>query len=225
MFTTKTLPPLLLAVLLAAPLALPGCNSEGEDLNLVLPKLIDEWKGPGNVEAAAGMFNADNPDIRRISMAHISTKPWGHEPPYMKAYRQLATDPQPLVRGQAMLALGSSHQADVADVLIAGLGDSSPLVRRDAAAAMRDINNNATIDPLLDHLKNDPDAQTRIFCAQALGNYSAPRVLLGLAQGLDDRDAAVIEWSWKSLTKITGQTWGKDDSRPWIEYAQSQKGK
>ena len=218
MFMSKTL---LLTLLLTAPLAFLGCNAEGEDLNKVLPKLIDEWKGPGNVEAAAGMFNADNPDIRRISVAHISKKQWGHEPPYMKAYRQLATDPQPLVRGQAMLALGSSGQADVADVLITGLGDTSPLVRRDAAAALKDITNPAAIDPLLEHLKNDPDAQTRVFCAQALRNYSTPRTILGLAQALDDKDAAVIEWSWKSLTQITGKDWSKTDSRPWLEYAQS----
>ncbi|MEI8195011.1 MAG: HEAT repeat domain-containing protein, partial [Phycisphaerae bacterium] len=129
-------------VVLGLLLAGAGCNSSGEDLNVMIPKMIDKWKGPSNIDAAADLFNATNPDARRIAVAHISMKKWGHEAPYMKAYHVLATsDPNPMVRGQALRALGTSHQPAVAEDLLTGLANPDVNVRRDATAAMCDVGN------------------------------------------------------------------------------------
>ena len=75
-------------------------------------------------EAASNLFNVTSPDERRDAIAYLQTKPYGHEPPYMKAYEILTTDPHPMVRGQAMLALGTSHQVEAVSYLIKGLNDS-----------------------------------------------------------------------------------------------------
>lgn len=196
-----------------------GCGSSGDDLNVMIPKMIDKWKGPSNVDAAGDLFNATNPDARRIAVAHISQKEWGHEPPYMKAYHVLATsDPDPMVRAQALRALGTSGQPNVAEDLISGLGHADPQVRRDAAAAMCDITNPVLVDPLLEHLKNDVDAQTRINCAQALGKYFDRRVIMALADALDDRDVAVELKALGSLKAITGKDLGQERG-PWAAYA------
>lgn len=200
-----------------------GCSSSGEDLNVLIPKMIDKWKGPSNVDAAADLFNATNPDARRIAVAYISMKKWGHEAPYMKAYHVLATsDPDSLVRAQALRALGTSHQMIVADDLLTGLASTNEIVRRDAAAAMSDINNPILIEPLLEHLKTDPDAQTRINSAHALNQYREPRVYKALAEALDDKDVAVEHRAWLSLQDIFGVALTCDRSI-WVGYLASRK--
>jgi len=188
-------------------------------LNVEIPKLIDKWQGPSNVQLAGDLFNATNPDARRIAVAYISTKKWGHEPPYMKAYHMLATtDPDALVRAQALRALGTSHQPAVADDLIKGLENTNPIIRRDAAAAMDDVINPSQIDPLLEHLKNDADAQSRINCARALAHYPhEARVVRGLVEALDDSDVAVVNRAWQSLQATTGQT-RTVERRDWLDY-------
>lgn len=204
-------------------LAVAACSSseKGEDLNVVIPKLIDKLKGPSAVDEAANLFNADNPDARRIAVAYLSTKKWGHEPPYMKAYHVLATsDPDPMVRGQALRALGTAYRPEVAPDLIAGLAHENPIVRRDAAAAIDNITSESVVVPLLEHLRDDPDAQVRVNCARALDKYRRPEVIRALVQALDDKDVAVGHRAWLTLQALTGQTFPAEPAA-WADYVQT----
>jgi hypothetical protein len=210
---------------LPALLLLAGCASsqQGEDLNVIIPRTFSQLNGTTAIDAAQNLFNSANPDARRIAIVTLSHKKWGHEPPYMKAYTMLATDPDPLVRGQAMRALGSSHQPAVGPTLAKGLADPDPQVRIDAAAAAGEITSPALIAPLLNVLKNDPDAQARVNAAQALGAYGDRNdVLSGLIHALDDADAAVVHWSELRLKQMTGQDI-PPNTRSWLEWLQAQK--
>src|ERR1035437_4864434 len=90
-----------------------GCTGDGapsHDFNELIPRLmkpIHTYDNPS--EAAANLFNVTSPDERRDAIAYLETKKYGHEPAYMRAYEILATDPHPMVRAQAMRALGSSR--------------------------------------------------------------------------------------------------------------------
>ena len=211
---------LLTAALLLSLAACSG-DSKREDLNVLIPRMFANLQGPSAVQAASEMFDATNPDARRIAIATISDKKWGHQPPYMRAYRTLANDPDPLVRGQAMRALGGSHQADVADVLIRGLGDRVAQVRVDASAAASDVTNPLLVPPLLEHLRNDTDTQVRINCAQALRPYTGRQdVLNGLIHALDDSDAAVVYWAHLRLQQMTGQQI-PPDARTWLQWLEA----
>jgi len=210
---------------------LPACESQGEkDFSAQVNDLIQKAAGRSNVDIAADLFNTGTPDARRAAIGEIQKKSWGHDEPLMRAYRTLATDPQPLVRGQAYRALGSSHDPAVAlDLapakaedrslpgLVTGLSDKDPVVRRDVAAAMCDVHNEAMINILIDHLRVDSDPQVRVSCARALAGYPNPRVLRILAEALDDKDVAVIQYAYDSLKATTGQQFDKAP-QPWMEY-------
>ena len=208
----------LLGCTLAAVAGSAGCSGTEDDLNKSIPKLIESWKGPNNLDMAGDLFNSTNPDARRIAIAHISKKKWGHEPPYMKAYHMLATkDPEPLVRAQALRALGASHDPSVAPDLLDGLKHTDPQVRRDAAAALQDLANDATVEPMLEALKNDPDAQVRVNLAKALMQYKQARVMFALADALDDKDVAVVHWAQLSLQSQTGEDF-PTDRKVWVDW-------
>jgi HEAT repeat protein len=219
------------ALLLAAGLLLPACQSQGEkDFNAMVNDAINHAGGEKPVDVAARLFDTGTPDARRAAIAVIQKKEWGHAPAYMMAYRTLATDPEPLVRGQAYRALGSSHDPAVAlDLppataadhvlpgLITGLNDKDPVVRRDAAEAMCDAHNDALINTLVDHLRVDTDLQVRISCARALSGYASSRALMALAEALDDQDVAIIQYAYDALKATTGQQFEKVP-QPWVEY-------
>ena len=183
--------------------ALAGCSSKGDSFNDIIPKLLGPQQTP--VSAAGDAFDPTSADRRRAAIAYLSSKKWGHEEAYMKAYNLLATDPDPLVKGQAMRALGESGNQEVAAVLIKGLEDPNELVRQDASAACQKITNAKLIDPLIAHMKKDADLQTRINATQALARYHTPKVYMYLAAMLDDKDPAITYWAMDNLTKGTGQ--------------------
>jgi HEAT repeat protein len=134
----------------------------------------------------------------------------------------LSTDPDPLVRGQAFLALGESHDPQVAPDLIKGLKDKNTNVRRDAAAAALNIQSETLVPPLLALLKNDESAQVKLNCAKALKLYKGAKaadVERGLIGALDDHDVAVAEYAYLSLMDVTGKDFGRDP-KPWLEWYQ-----
>ncbi len=211
------LPMMIVASILASSLLtlLPGCSHD-DNFNDVIPGMLNGGQSPTN--AAGDLFDPSSSDRRRAAIAYLNNKKWGHEAAYMKAYNMLATYPDPLVKGQAMRALGESGNPEVAAVLIKGLDDDSEIVRQDASAAAHKINNEKLIDPLIAHLRKDTDLQTRINCAQALDKYRTPRVFMFLAAALDDNDPAVVYWAWDNLSKATGQCGLPKDCKAWQEW-------
>jgi hypothetical protein len=198
-----------IAVLLA------GC-SQGDNFNDVIPKMLNGGQTPMN--AAGDVFDPTSSDRRRDAIAYLNNRKWGHEAAYMKAYNMLATDPDPLVKAQAMRALGDSGNPEVAAVLVKGLDDTNEIVRQDAAAAAHKITSEKLIDPLIYHMNKDTDAQVRINCTQALDRYNAPKVLMALAAALDDKDPGVVFWAWDHLIKVTGQKHLPKEPKPWQNW-------
>jgi hypothetical protein len=192
-----------------------GCT-QGDSFNDVIPKMLNGGQTPLN--AAGDVFDPTSSDRRREAIGYLNNHKWGHEAAYMKAYNMLATDPDPLVKAQAMRALGDSGNPEVAAVLVKGLDDASEFVRQDASAAAQKITSDKLIDPLIYHMNKDTDSQTRVNCTQALDRYASPKVLMALAAALDDKDAAVVYWAWDHLTKVTGQTYLPKEPKPWQDW-------
>jgi HEAT repeat protein len=187
-------------------------------------ELIPRFMGASNraatpEEAAANLFNTTSPDERRDAIAYLQTKPYGHEPPNMKAYQVLTTDPHPMVRAQAMAALGTSRQPDAVEYLVKGLNDAQPLVRRDAALGLATTFGDAAVEPLIVHIRADVDEQVRLNCARALKNARTPEAVRALIDGIDDRDAAVAFYARASLVAATGQDYGIDP-KAWLTWYQ-----
>jgi HEAT repeat protein len=211
---------LLVAALAVAPLA--GCENMGDfkpgrDFNELIPRFMNAASRGTPEEAAANLFNVTNPDERRDAIAYLQTKPYGHQPPYMKAYEVLTTDPHPMVRAQTMRALGTSHQQEAVSYLIKGLKDGDAQVRRDAAIGLQFTFSPDAIPALTELVRSDPDDQVRLNAARALEHASTPESIRALIGAMDDRDAGVVYYARQSLLKTTHQDFGYN-SRDWLTW-------
>lgn len=184
-------------------MVLTGCESTPDTLDQTIAKLIDSNRSRPPEEVAASLFNTDSPDARRAAIANLCYREWGFAEPYMKAYKTLATDPDPLVRAQAMRALGRSGKQEATETLVTGLKDKNEWVRRDAAVALNKVPDPKATEPMLEHLVSEPDGLTRAALALALQNHRGPKVVRGLVVALEDRNAAVVYRAWSSLKIIT----------------------
>lgn len=213
---------LLLLITPMAPIMLTACSGGGatpRDFNELIPRIMGAVKNKTPEEAAANLFNVTSPDERRDAIAYLETRPYGHEAPYMEAYKVLITDPSAMVRAQAYRALGTSHRADVIPTLIKGLEDKSAEVRRDVAWSFTQTWTNEATPAVANALRRDSDEQVRIYCARALRSDRAPESLRALIEALDDSNAAVNHWAHDSLVHLTGQNLPVD-SHAWLTWFQ-----
>ena len=190
---------------LAAALLLAGCedlfspSSTSHNYDELINRMLGAIKNRTPEDAAINLFNVTSPDERRDAIAYLETKKYGHEPPYMRAYEILTTDPHPMVRAQAMRALGTSYQAPSGTFLAKGLGDADVQVRRDAAFGLITTWNDSAFAPLSVRVKEDEDDQVRIACARALAHANTPDAFRALIDALNDKDAAVVRYAHSSL--------------------------
>ena len=220
-----------LALGITSLLILAGCGEKSpRNFNELIPRLMgtaNRYQNP--TDAAAALFNVTSPDERRDAIAYLETKKYGHEPAYMRAYEILTRDPHPMVRAQAMRALGSSHNPAILPYLLdgttgnTGLKDPIAEVRCDAAQGLRQTFGPAAIAPLSLLLNTDPDDQVRIACARALFNASTPVAYRALIDALDDKNAAVVYWARESLIARTGSKLGFD-AKLWLSWYQQKYG-
>ncbi len=217
---------LIFMACMASLLMLSGCssgNSDGQNFN----SLVQNWMkhlhgGHSVVTQSRNLFATDNPDTQREAIAWMSKQKWGHEKPYMDAYRLAENSPSPLVRGQAMLALGTSGQPSVAPDLQRGLTDSSQFVRLCATMAATYVNNPILIPDLITRLQSDSQTQVRIYAAEALKPYKTRLVIETLINALDDRNVAIVQAAWNDLTIQTGQKFPQH-SGPWQQWLQAHR--
>lgn len=210
----------------AVAMLLGGCSGEAansQDFNELIPRIMGAVKNRSPEEAASNLFNVTNPDERRDAIAWLQTKRYGHEEAYMKAYYILTTDPSPMVRAQAMRALGSSHSNAAVPYLVGGqkgnggLADKEPEVRRDAALGLTQTFNTSATAALADAVRKDPDQQVRVYAARALRSDGSSASVRALIDALDDRDAAVVYNAHQSLVHITHQNIGPD-GKAWLSW-------
>jgi HEAT repeat protein len=214
---------------------LGGCGNKARDFNELIPRLMKPVNAYSNpMDAAANLFNVTSPDERRDAIAYLAVQKYGHEPAYMKAYKILTTDPHPMVRAQAMRALGTSHQNEAVPYLVdgnapantagkTGLSDPDAEVRRDAAQGLQETFNESAIPALTAHVVDDVDEQVRMACARALKNGRTPAAYRALITALDDKNAGVVYYALQSLQITTGQLLGYD-AKAWLGWYQQKYG-
>ncbi len=211
--------------------AMGGCSTthhqqEPKNFNAFMNGLLSKLDGGSGsnpktpLKEAARMFDNATPDLQREAIAWLAKQPYGHDPAYLKAYQVAAEAPSPLVRGQAMLAMGTSRDPKVGPTLATGLGDKSAFVRMSAAMAAAEINNPVLISPLISAVRADPDSQVRIYAATALGYYNLRRVHRALISVLNNPNVALAQAAWQVLHNQTGQNLPMR-SGPWHRWLES----
>ena len=167
----------------------------------------------------AKMTMSDSADARRIGINGLVEKDFGKRPPYTNRYADLASlDPDPLVRATAIRALNQSRDKSRTKLFIKSLGDASPLVRLEAAKALRRVPDPDAAEPLLKVLNTaDEDKDVRIAAADALQHYKRLDVARSLVALLSNRDFGLAWQSRRSLKFLTGRDLYYDDAA-WLQY-------
>ncbi len=194
-----------------------GCTGANNQ-NDVFADLIESIVPPTPSEVAREAFNVYDADLRRRSVALLSSSHFGHEEPYVRTYRLLIDDQDPTVRAACVHALGLHGTTEDAPTMIALLKDDTGFVRWEAAKALQKIHHQSAVRPLMDVLAEDEDADVRIAAAQALGQYPMRSVFNALVGALSDNDFGVVQSASDSLAMLTGQELGTDGG-PWMGFA------
>ncbi len=82
----------------------------------------------------------------------------------------LRSDPSEKVRAAACTSLSKAMGREAADILIAGLRDAAPVVRRTAAVELGIMKAARSLDSLAHLLLSDPDISVRAEAATSIGN-------------------------------------------------------
>jgi len=160
-----------------------------------------------------------NPDIRRDAIYALSDYRFGRQEPYTKYYAHMAgDDADPTVRAAALRALNRSRAAQFIDTYVAGLSDSSPWVRLEAAKALANIPSDKAVPGLTKLLADENQTRDiRVACADALRAYHQSDVAQALIRVVGDRDFGVAWQARRSLNLMTGKDY-RYDATAWLEY-------
>jgi len=191
-----------------------GSNSGGD----VFADMVEPFLTPKPSEVARQAFNVYDPDLRRRSIALLSSSHFGHEEPYVRMYRLLIDDLDPTVRAACAHALGLHGTTQDAPTLTALLKDDTGFVRWEAAKALQKIHHPDAVGPLMQAMANDLDNDVRMAAAAALGQYPTRPVFNALVGALADHNFGVIQTAAHSLSLLTGQELGTDGG-PWLDFA------
>ncbi len=132
-------------------------------------------------------------------------------------------DSEAQVRAAAVQVYAKLDQSEgLSDVLTRAARDRSALVRRECIEALRERNDEDSMEVLLHLLAHDPEDSLRAEAAAALAHYRYRKAVLGLAAALDDDEFAVLYRSRQSLKKLTGKDFAYDRSEweNWIYSAE-----
>jgi HEAT repeat protein len=196
---------------------LSGCSGSNGSGN-ILADMIEPLVPPKPSQVAREAFNVYDADLRRRSVALLSSSAFGHEEPYVRMYRLLIDDLDPTVRAACAHALGIHGTTQDAPTLIALLNDDTGFVRWEAAKALQKIHHKDAVLPLINTMADDEDADVRMAAAAALGQYPTRPVFNALVGALSDHNFGVVQTAAVSLSILTGQDLGTDGG-PWLDFA------
>jgi len=124
-------------------------------------------------------------------------------PPLLKLVQ--GPKPDPLMRLEAIRALGGIHARGVIDDILDAVADPDPLVRASALQAAASIDPEGFV-PVLAGLDPDPIWSVRASLASTLGTLTSDIALPRLTAMLDDKDQRVIPSVLASLVKLRAPT-------------------
>jgi len=200
-----------------------GCTGPNSSPGDVFADLIEPLIPPKPSQVAREAFNVYDADLRRRSVALLSSSYFGQEEPYVRMYRLLIDDQDPTVRAACAHALGLHGTTQDAPTLIALLKDDTGFVRWEAAKALQKIHYPDAAGPLMQVMADDEDPDVRLAAAAALGQYPTRAVFNSLVGALSDHNFGVVQTAEVSLSQLTGQELGTDGG-PWLDFAAKHPG-
>jgi len=179
--------------------------------------IVKDMMPPTPGEVAREVFDLYDADKRRRAINYLSAAPFGGEEAYVKLYRLMIDDPDPTVRAASVKALGLHGAISDVPMLTVRLRDVHVTVRWEASTALQKIHNPFAIKSLVTALQEDEDADVRMGCASALGQYAQAEVFDVLVGALSDPSHSVVREASRSLATLTGEELGTDGA-DWLNW-------
>lgn len=169
--------------------------------------------------AAQQMLNERSPDARRSGISDLIRWDFAQEKPYVLRYRQVVkAETDPLVKATAIRALNRARDPEGRPLFIEALSDPSPVVRMEAANALRSLPDPAAAAPLVNLVtRPEEERDVRVAAADALQHYKTLEVARALIPRLAERDFSVAWQAHESLRTITGKDFGYSEAA-WLQY-------
>ena len=101
------------------------------------------------------------------------------------------SDPDPMIRREALIELGDLKDAGAVPYLLGALGDSDPYVRGNAAYSLGRLKSAAAVAPLIEILEKDLHPQPRKQAALALARLKDPKAVPAVIGCLKDAELQV----------------------------------
>jgi len=213
-------------------------NKRGALRRVCLRQVRQKWRtffvaSPwlGVVLSCASCSGGPDPDVK-------SSYPYGRylgalelaENPNAENVRQiveLLSDPEPLVRSGAVVALGKIGRAEFVQHLIPLLDpqlEASALVRSDVCIAFQTLKNPQAIPQLLTCLRSDPEGAVRREAAKGLPAFGKKdEILEALVQAIADPDPGAAWRAHVSLQELTGAKEVAMTTEAWAAYLKDRR--
>jgi HEAT repeat protein len=133
----------------------------------------------------------------------------------------IRTEPDPLLRSEIVLTLGSYPIPLAEPVLKAALQDTDADVRIAACDAWGKMPNATGAELMVGILKNDANQDVRLAAARNLGQTKDQRAIAALGDVLTESDPAMQRRAVVSLQNITGKDLGNNVDR-WQKYVKEE---
>jgi hypothetical protein len=160
-------------------------------------------------------------DLRGLRSGAARLEPAKKEEIAADMIRLLATEPNPVLRGEMVTVLGELGIPSVLPGLQTALNDTDRDVRIAACRAWGKAGNEA-IPVLSELLERETEVDVRLAVIQELGRFPHEAAVTALGRALDDNDPAVQHLAVQSLKQSTGKELG--DSVPaWRDYVQGRE--
>jgi cellulose synthase operon protein C len=148
---------------------------------------------PSGRDALIANLQAKRPEERAVAVKKLAAKFDNEDVPL---FTQAARDPSPLVRGEAMAALGKSQDPRVVDLLAEALGDADARVQESAAKALASIRSDKARSYLaLQYGRRARD--TRMVIVEAMKSTNTPGAM---AQVIAAEASSTWDRNLKALT-------------------------
>ncbi|MFV1968017.1 MAG: HEAT repeat domain-containing protein [Pirellulaceae bacterium] len=168
-------------------------------------------------EDYAPTFHKRLAELRSLQASAAGLTPADQERFAQQALDLVATDPNPLLRAEAVRTLSRLPTPTVLPGLRIAARDADEQVRVAACQAWGQRGDAEALEALADILRRDEDLDVRIAATQELGRFRDPPAVSALGLALNDTDPALQYGAVESLKSSTGRDFG--DSVPaWRDY-------
>ena len=187
------------------------------DLRRLAAKALSAGHSPEVLETLLEMVDDTDAEVRRSVLIKLADY---DDRRASAALARAMNDPADDVRRVALMALAEQRGEGAFEVVKKGLDDENPDIRRQAVLSLVRIDEEASLEVLIEVLKQDEDPQIRRIAALVLGDLGDLGAVDALTEALKDESPEVRRHAMQALSNLDldGNGEGTDAARIMRQY-------